>query len=72
MADPARAERATGYVVGGVCPIGQRRAHRTVVDETAELWDTVHVCGGRRGLEVELAPADLLRLTAAVLGPIAR
>lgn len=72
MADPARAQRATGYVVGGISPLGQRRAHRTAVDETAELWDTVHVSGGRRGLEIELAPADLVRLTAAVLGPIAR
>lgn len=72
MADPARAERATGYVVGGISPLGQKRAHRTVVDETAELWDTVHVSGGRRGLEIELSPADLLRLTGGVPGPIAR
>ncbi len=72
MADPARAERATGYVVGGISPLGQKRAHRTVVDETAELWDTVHVSGGRRGLEIELSPADLLRLTGGVLGPVAR
>ena len=72
MADPARAERATGYVVGGISPLGQKRAHRTVVDETAELWDTLHVSGGRRGLEIELSPADLLRLTGGVPGPIAR
>jgi Cys-tRNA(Pro)/Cys-tRNA(Cys) deacylase len=72
MAEPARAERATGYVLGGISPLGQRRRHRTAIDETVELWDTVHVSGGRRGLEVELAPADLVRLTAAVLGPIAR
>lgn len=72
MADPARAERATGYVVGGISPLGQRRRHRTVVDETVELWSTVHVSAGRRGLEVELAPADLLRLTDAVTAPLAR
>lgn len=72
MADPSRAERATGYVVGGISPLGQRRGHRTVVDETVEVWDTVHVSAGRRGLEVELDPADLLRLTGATTGPIAR
>lgn len=72
MAEPSRAERATGYVVGGISPLGQRRGHRTVVDETVEVWDTVHVSAGRRGLEVELDPADLLRLTGATTGPIAR
>jgi Cys-tRNA(Pro)/Cys-tRNA(Cys) deacylase len=72
MADPQRAERATGYVVGGISPLGQRRTHRTVVDETVELWDTVHVSAGRRGLEVELSPVDLLRLTDAAPAPLAR
>ncbi|MFT4187284.1 MAG: Cys-tRNA(Pro) deacylase [Aeromicrobium sp.] len=72
MADPARAERATGYVVGGISPIGQRTTHRTVVDETAELWDTVLVSGGRRGLDVELSPADLIAVTEATLAPITR
>jgi Cys-tRNA(Pro)/Cys-tRNA(Cys) deacylase len=72
MADAHRAERATGYVVGGISPLGQRRAHRTVVDETVELWDTVHVSAGRRGLEVEISPADLVRLTGAVPAPVAR
>jgi Cys-tRNA(Pro)/Cys-tRNA(Cys) deacylase len=71
MADPAVAERRTGYVVGGISPVGQRMAHRTVIDETVELWDTVFVSGGRRGFDVELAPADLLRLTAAVVADIA-
>lgn len=70
MADPAVAARATGYVVGGISPIGQKRSHRTVVDETAELWDTVFVSGGRRGLDVELAPADLVALTGAVVAEI--
>jgi Cys-tRNA(Pro)/Cys-tRNA(Cys) deacylase len=71
MADPAVAERRTGYVVGGISPIGQKTAHRTVLDETAELWDTVYVSGGRRGFDIELAPADLVRATAAVIADIA-
>jgi Cys-tRNA(Pro)/Cys-tRNA(Cys) deacylase len=72
MADKAVAERVTGYVLGGISPLGQRHAHPTVVDESAELFDTVFVSGGRRGLDVELAPADLVRLTSAVVAPIAR
>ena len=72
MAEKADAERVTGYVVGGISPLGQRSAHPTVVDETAELFDTVFVSGGRRGLDVELAPGDLVRLTDAVVAPIAR
>jgi len=72
MADKAAAERATGYVVGGISPLGQRTEHPTVLDETVELFDTVFVSGGRRGLDVELSPADLIRLTSAVVAPIAR
>jgi Cys-tRNA(Pro)/Cys-tRNA(Cys) deacylase len=72
MADPAAAERATGYVVGGISPLGQRSAHPTVVDETVWLFDTVFVSGGRRGLDVELAPDDLVRMTGATVAPIAR
>lgn len=72
MADPALAERKTGYVVGGISPIGQKTRSPTVLDETAELWDTVFVSGGRRGFELELAPADLLRATSAILADIAR
>ncbi len=72
MAEPAVAERSTGYVVGGISPLGQRNRLPTVVDETAELWDTVLVSAGRRGLSVELAPADLVRLTGAVLADVAR
>jgi len=72
MADPRVAERATGYVVGGISPLGQRKAHPTVVDASAQAHATVFVSAGRRGLEVELAPADLVRLTAARVAPIGR
>ena len=72
MADAALAERRTGYVVGGISPIGQKTTHPTVLDETAELWDTVFVSGGRRGLDLELAPAVLVRATSAILADIAR
>lgn len=72
MAQKPDAERATGYVVGGISPLGQKTAHPTVVDETVWLFDTVFVSGGRRGLDVELAPDDLVRLTAATVADIAR
>ncbi len=72
MADPAAAERSTGYVVGGISPLGQRRRLRTVVDSGALAHPTVFVSAGKRGTEVELAPADLVRLTAALTAPIAR
>lgn len=71
MADPALAERRTGYVLGGISPVGQKTAHPTVLDETAELWDTVYVSGGRRGFDIELSPADLVRVTGAVVADIA-
>lgn len=72
MADPAAAERASGYVVGGISPLGQRRRHPTVLDETALAHDTVYVSGGRRGLDIGLAPEDLVRLTGATTAEIAR
>jgi Cys-tRNA(Pro)/Cys-tRNA(Cys) deacylase len=72
MADVAAAERATGYVAGGISPVGQRRAHPTVVDESALAWPTVFVSGGRRGLDVELSPADLVAVTGATTAPIGR
>ncbi|GAA3493134.1 Cys-tRNA(Pro) deacylase [Streptomyces prasinosporus] len=72
MADPALAERTTGYVRGGISPLGQRRRLPTVLDESAALHDTICVSAGRRGLEVELSPDDLAGLTSAVLAPIGR
>ncbi|QWZ10292.1 Cys-tRNA(Pro) deacylase [Nocardioides panacis] len=72
MADPAAAERATGYVVGGISPVGQKRAHPTVLDESALACDVVYVSGGRRGLDLGLSPADLVRVTGATVAPIGR
>jgi Cys-tRNA(Pro)/Cys-tRNA(Cys) deacylase len=72
MADPADAERTTGYVLGGISPLGQRKALPTVVDESALDFPTVMVSAGRRGLQVELAPADLVRLTRARTAAISR
>ncbi|MFB6888855.1 Cys-tRNA(Pro) deacylase [Kitasatospora sp. NPDC056327] len=72
MADPAAAERSSGYVLGGISPLGQRRPLRTVVDTSALGHPTVYVSAGRRGLEVELAPAHLVTLTGARTAPITR
>jgi len=72
MADPQAAQRATGYVLGGISPLGQKNIHRTVIDETVELWDTVNVSAGRRGLEIELAPQDLISSVQAVVASVAR
>ncbi|MEV6183173.1 Cys-tRNA(Pro) deacylase [Streptomyces sp. NPDC052015] len=72
MADPALAERTTGYVRGGISPLGQRKKLPTVLDDSASAHTTICVSAGRRGLEVELSPADLAQLTTAVLAPIGR
>ena len=72
MADPKLAERKTGYVVGGISPLGQRTVLPTVLDATALQFTTVLVSGGRRGLDLELAPAELVRATHAVIAAVAR
>jgi len=72
IADRAAAERATGYVVGGISPLGQRRRLPTTVDESALDWATVLVSAGRRGLQIELSPHDLVALTGAAVKRIAR
>ena len=72
MADRAAAERATGYVAGGISPLGQRRALPTAVDETALEHETILVSAGKRGLQIELDPRDLVRLTGAEVYAIAR
>ena len=72
MADPSLAERTTGYVRGGISPLGQRKKLRTVLDASAAAHSTICISAGRRGLEVELSPDDLARLTAAVMAPIGR
>ena len=72
LAQPDRAEKVTGYVTGGISPFGQRRQLPTFVDETVELLDTVWVSGGRRGLEIGVAPADLVEQLRAEVRAIAR
>jgi Cys-tRNA(Pro)/Cys-tRNA(Cys) deacylase len=72
MADVKLAERTTGYVAGGISPLGQRKPLSTVIDESAFAHAAIYVSGGRRGLEIEIAPADLQRLTRATRAPIAR
>ncbi|MDQ1594570.1 MAG: Cys-tRNA(Pro)/Cys-tRNA(Cys) deacylase [Arthrobacter pascens] len=70
MADPGAAERRTGYVLGGISPLGQRQASPTVLDDSALALASILVSGGRRGLDIELDPQDLVRLTKAVTAPI--
>ena len=72
IAPPADAERATGYVLGGISPLGTRRSLPTALDQSASDHATIHVSAGRRGLEIELSAADLLSLTKGVSAPIAR
>ena len=72
LAEVAAAERATGYVAGGISPIGQKRVHPTVLDQSALGFATVYVSGGRRGLDVGIAPVDLVRVTGGIVAPIGR
>lgn len=72
MADPDEAERATGYVVGGISPVGQRRRLSTVLDSSALEHPTVLVSGGRRGMDIELAPSDLVAVTGASVFSLSR
>jgi Cys-tRNA(Pro)/Cys-tRNA(Cys) deacylase len=72
LADPAGAERATGYVIGGISPLGQRRRLQTVIDEGALQYETIFVSAGRRGLQIELSPLDLVALTRATTAPLTR
>jgi Cys-tRNA(Pro)/Cys-tRNA(Cys) deacylase len=70
MAEPAAAQRSTGYVLGGISPLGQRKPLPTVIDETALQWDRVLCSAGKRGWDVALAPEDLVRLTDAAIADI--
>ena len=72
MAQPTQAEKATGYVVGGISPLGQKTAHPTIIDSSAQNFDTILVSGGRRGLDIELSPTDLQTLTHGVFARIGR
>ncbi|WP_236685776.1 Cys-tRNA(Pro) deacylase [Demequina oxidasica] len=72
MADPAEAERVTGYVVGGISPIGGRKRLPLVLDESALLFEAIYVSGGRRGFDIGIAPADLITVTGGNVAPIAK
>ena len=70
MADKSDVERSTGYVLGGVSPLGQKKPLKTIIDSSANQFTTIYVSGGRRGLEIELSPRDLIKLTKGKLAEI--
>ncbi|TWX54577.1 Cys-tRNA(Pro) deacylase [Colwellia hornerae] len=72
MADKSDVERSTGYVLGGVSPLGQKKALRTIVDASANNYASIYVSAGRRGLEIELSPADLIKLTNGMVTKISQ
>lgn len=72
LADKAMAERTTGYILGGVSPLGQKKRLRTFIDESALAFSTIHVSAGRRGLEIELTPQDLAALTDGIFARLAQ
>lgn len=72
MADVAVAERSSGYVAGGISPFGQRTPRRTALDESATVCDTIFVSGGKRGLDLEIAPNEVVALLSAVIAPLTR
>ncbi len=72
MADPAVAQRVTGYLVGGISPIGQKQILKTCVDESASVFDSIFVSGGKRGLQLELSPADLIEVINATVAKIVK
>jgi Cys-tRNA(Pro)/Cys-tRNA(Cys) deacylase len=72
MANPAAAQRSTGYLLGGISPLGQKKALRTFIDSSATQWSSLYVSGGRRGLEIELMPQQLALQTGAQIASLAR